>query len=132
MNNVSTSFYEDKEVYALAKRLSLEKNKHRSTAISIKDYQRILKSISFICAHATCNGSLETRYASGIKEVERLIDDTKCQADTALKHQQPLPNERYRSILTQQIPDFFLPMIMIIMRHIVKKIWIIHYYMDYH
>lgn len=107
MNNVSTSLYEDKEVYVLAKRLSLEKNKHRSTAISIKDYQRILKSISFICAHATCNGSLEIRYASGIKEVEKLINDTKCQADTALKHQQLLPNERYRSILTQQIPDFF-------------------------
>ncbi|MCH4284576.1 MULTISPECIES: DUF6179 domain-containing protein [Bacillota] len=106
MNNLSTSVYENKEVYALSKRLSLEKNRHRSTAISIKDYQRILKSISFICDHATRQGTLEIRYASGLKEVERLVKETRQQADIYLKKQRPLPNERYRSILTQQLPDF--------------------------
>lgn len=93
MNNLSTSVYENKEVYALSKRLSLEKNRHRSTAISIKDYQRILKSISFICDHATRQGTLEIRYASGLKEVERLVKETRQQADIYLKKQRPLPNE---------------------------------------
>lgn len=102
-----TSKLENQEIYVLSKRLSFEKNQYRSTAISVKEYQRILKSITFACDHATCSGSLVKRYTSGLKELNTIINKTKQQVHAYVKHQLPLPNERYRSILHQQIPDFF-------------------------
>lgn len=107
MNEILSTL-ENQERYALSKRLSFEKNHNRSTAISVKEYQRILKSITFICDHAIDGATLTMRYTSGLKQVKIIIKETKQQVDNYAKQQLPLPNERYRSILHQQIPDFLL------------------------
>lgn len=102
------AYPEQKSDYlSLSITLVYQKNKYRFTSITIKEYQQILKSIDFMLQHAIKEGTLKERYDDGYQQVQKLIQSTRLQMKQLQKQQRALPNERYRSILTQQLPDFF-------------------------
>ena len=90
----------------LSKQLVLLKTHKRSTALRKKEYQWILQSIDYIAAHGT-GCQLDEQYETGLKKVEQLIQQSKQQIQTLRSHRLPILNERYISILNQQLPDFF-------------------------
>lgn len=106
MSQLTNVTYEQKARFQLSKELVLQKNHHRSTAIREKEYHWILKSITFVLSHAQ-PASLRQQYDEGFAAVERLVKEAEIMAHQIKEHQIRIGNERYLSILDQQLPAFF-------------------------
>lgn len=106
MNAMSNIVQEQRQKLELSKKLVYEKNRKQSTAMSEKEYRWILNSIDFTISHGQGSTYLE-RYESGLADILQKVEEAKQLCEALKSNRIYHANERYLSILDQQLPDFF-------------------------
>lgn len=104
------------EYKQLLQKLVYQKQRNRSTCISKKICNRIMKSIDFTIEHAPIyhtstptqifQHSLFQLYDNGFEYLKQEVDQVKQLYTTLCNHPLPFENERYQSVIHEQIPHF--------------------------
>lgn len=126
----------------LAQELVLLKNHRQSTSVSSRDYKRILDTISYIFLQgfeqeelgALCTLDIDVVFERGILILQEKEQDIKNLFYELRRKRLPFANERYNSILDEQLPAYLKQLTAyegILYYSHTWKIWTIRWWMVY-
>ncbi|MEG0170362.1 DUF6179 domain-containing protein [Anaerorhabdus sp.] len=112
--SISTNRYKELllELKYLSKNLVLKFNHKKSSSISKENYTKVIDTISYYVNHSLFNAddlgieNIEFYYTKGQLEINHDNKEIKNIHEQLLKHRLRINNERYNSILDEQVPRF--------------------------